>query len=273
MRKIKYKLLTFFLFLFITVGTSSAAVSAMSLDAIHFNTDEGYEVVIDDQADYLSPDQEAELSKVMIETGKYGNVVFITTDNSSYNTAEAYAVDYFEERYGDTSSGVVFIVDMDNREIYLMSEGNLRKSLTNSRCTSITDNTYRYATEAGGRNFYKCAYKTFEQVNKALTGKFIFTPMRFICAALLALIIAMLINYRIAKSYSKPAKASDKVLLNSMAYQINIANARAQKTNSTKTYSPRSSSSGSSGGHSGGGRSGGGGGHSGGGHSGGGHRI
>lgn len=266
MRKIHTKLLAFLLSLFILLIPATANVFAMSAGALTFNTNEGYEVIIDDQAGYLTDEQKTSLSQVMAEAGKYGNVVFVTTEDHSSSSTENFCVQYFESRYGTMSSGVVFAVDMDLHNIYLISEGNFRKSLSNSRCTSITDNTYIYATEAYGRDFYTCAYKTFEQINKALTGKIIFTPMRFICAALLAIVLAMIINYFRAKKYSTPSKAADSEVVSNIISQVNINNPHAVKIGSDRTYSPRSSSS-SSGGGGGGRLGGGGGGHSGGGHS------
>ena len=92
--------------------------------------------------------------------------------------------------------------------------------------------------------------------------------MLFRSSALLAIILALLINYFIVMFYSRSRKESDKAILGGIYSGVNITNPNAVFTSQSKRYSPPSSSSGS-GGSSGGG--GGGGGHSSGG--GGGHSI
>ena len=140
----------------------------------------------------------------------------------------------------------------------------MRKTITSGRCNSITDNTYIYATSGHGYDYYTCAYKTFEQVLTLLQGGKIAQPMKHICNLLLALTLAMLINYFIVMSFAHAKKPSNGELLSGLFTKIDIQNPSTHFTRQTKKYSPQSS------GNSGGGGSGGGGG---GGHSGGGHSI
>ena len=105
------------------------------------------------------------------------------------------------------------MIDRDLNEIYLYSAGDAYKTITSARATSITDNTYIYATASYGRDYYKCSYETMRQVLTLLEGRRIAEPMRYICSALLAIILALLINYFIVMFYSRSRKESDKAIL------------------------------------------------------------
>lgn len=112
-----------------------------------------------------------------------------------------------------------------------------------------------------------CAMKVYEQEYTLLQGRKIAQPMKYISNALLAVVIAVVINYIIVRVYSSKRKASTKSLMNGLFEYRAFNNCNVVFTHQTKTYSPRESSSGGSSGGGGGGGSSGGGGGSGGGHS------
>lgn len=228
------------------------------------NPKSGYSCYLDDDADFLTDEEEQSLMELMQQIAKYCNVAFATSTDHPYASAEGFAVNTFEQNFGTSSSGICFVIDRDCNEIYLISEGAMRKTITSGRCNSITDNTYIYATSGHGYDYYTCAYKTFEQVLTLLQGGKIAQPMKHICNLLLALILAMLINYFIVMSFAHAKKPSNGELLSGLFTKVDIKNPSTHFTRQTKKYSPQSS------GNSGGGGSGGGGG---GGHSGGGHSI
>jgi uncharacterized protein len=92
--------------------------------------------------------------------------------------------------------------------------------------------------------------------------------MRYISAALLALILGLLINYLILRAVTVPRTAGNHEVIDAAQVDFILRNPSSRLTNTSKVYSPIRSSGGG-----GGGRSGGGGGFSGGGGSGGGHRF
>lgn len=224
------------------------------------NRDTGYFVILEDDADLLDEEEETQLSSKMQEITAYGNAAFKSV---SYNdrSASYFADTYYHKLFG-TQSGTLFLIDMDNREIYIFSDGANYKTITASYANTITDNVYRYASKG---DYYSCAYKAFEQIGSLLSGRKIAQPMKYISNLLLALILAALINYFIVMTMSGTAKPSKKEILGAASTGFKFTDPYARKTHQTKTYSPQSSGS-SGGGHSGGG----GGGHSGGG---GGHRF
>lgn len=224
------------------------------------NDETGYEALIVDEAGLLSSSEEAKLLEEMEDITEYTNIAFVSVDEN-YSSTENLAMRLNEEYFGN-ESGVVFIIDMDNRYIWIDSMGGARKTITDDYAQTITDNVYSYASD---EDYYKCASKAFAQIYRLFEGQWIAQPMKYISNAFLAVAIALLINYFIVRMLSRASKASSRQIMGGIFTKVDINNARANFTHQTKRYSPQSSGS------SGGGRSGGGGG--GGGHSGGGHRF
>lgn len=228
--------------------------------------DSGYSMILYDEADFFDEQEEQLLTSQMKEIMQYCNVSVVTTTegSSSYSSTEDYAVACYEDWFSPGANGVIFVIDRCKDQIYLCSEGSSRKIITNGRASTITDNTYVYATSSHGYDYYTCASKTLEQVNTLMQGGRIAQPMRYICSALLSLILALLVNYFIVMFKSRSRRANIDQILEGAYSSVNVHNAHAAFVNQTRVYSPPSESSG--GGSSGGG-GGGGGGHSGGGHS------
>lgn len=221
------------------------------------NPETGYEVVIDDGADLLSEEEEEMLGGKMMEVTPYGSAAFVTVD-SNYSSAGSYAEDYFYDCFG-YGSGTLFLIDMDNREIYIYSDGAVYRTITKSYANTITDNIYTYASDA---EYFTCAYKAFEQIVTLLEGNRIAQPMKYASNAFLAVLLALLINYFVVMITSAAKKPGEKELLEATKHRCSLVNTEAVYTHTTKKYDPPSSSSSGGGGRSGGGGGGGGGGHS-----------
>lgn len=229
------------------------------------NPDTGYCIILEDDAQLLDRKEQEELAAAMRTVTAYGNAAFKSISANSYSAA-SFADDYYHGLFG-TESGTLFLIDMDNRELYLFSDGAIYRTIGKSYADTITDNVYRYASDG---DYYLCASRAFEQIGAVLAGEKIAQPMKYISNALLAFILAALLNYFLARSLSRSSKPGTGEILGSISTRFDFQNPRKILTSQTKVYDPPSSSS-SGGGHSGGGgRSGGGGGHSGGG---GGHRF
>lgn len=232
----------------------------------HLNAN-GNRLIIDDQAGYFSSSEVSSLQSLMEEITEYCNVAVVTTTNHNCRSTRDFAGTYFEDCFGSRTSGTIFVIDRYLNEIFLYSDGAARRTITDSKAYSITDNTYIYATRSHNYDYYTCSYKTMEQVLTLMRGHRIAEPMKYICSALLAIIVALIVNYIVLISVSRQKKADIKQILSGTFTNFRIHNAKARFTHQTKTYSPQSSGGGG-GGH-GGGHSGGGGHHGGGG----GHRI
>lgn len=223
-----------------------------------------YQVVLEDNADLLTDSEEEDLKEIMQKIAEYGNVALVTIDYNPNHNTERFAESYNEKLFGRNGDAVLFVIDMDERYIYIDSMGSMRKTISSAYANTITDNVYSYAS---AKNYYQCAYKAFDQMRILLEGRHIAQPMKYVSNALLAMIAAMIINFFAVSIFSKKHKPSKMELLSGIYHKAEVANPRATFVNQTKTYSPQSSGGGGGGG---GGHSGGGGG---GGHSGGGHRF
>ncbi|MDD6844433.1 MAG: TPM domain-containing protein [Clostridia bacterium] len=226
---------------------------------VYTNGETGYKVIIEDDAGLLTDNEKSRLAETMKDITPYGDVAFKSIDYNPYST-ETYIERYYNSIFG-TGSGTVFLIDMDNRNIWIYSDGSVYSTITTAYANVITDNVYTYASD---RDYFTCANKAFIQEATLLQGRRISQPMKYISNALLAIAIAILINYFIVRQTSRVRKASDNEIVNGVFANNAFNNVSVNFIRQTRTYSPRSSSSsGSSGGHSGGG--GGGGGHRGGG--------
>lgn len=243
-----------------TVNASSAESGSDAGSYIWQNPDTGYRTILEDDAGLLSEEELAQLSEEMQGITAYGNAAFKTL-SYNYQSTSRFAEDYYHELFGQ-QSGTLFLIDMGNREIYIFSDGSVYRTITSSYADTITDNVYRYAS---GQNYYLCASRAFEQMSTLLAGRKIAQPMKYISNALLALILASLINYFVIRALSRGQKPAASEILKASSTGFAFHNPQKHLASQKKVYSPPSSGGGS-GGHSGGG----GGGHSGGG---GGHRF
>ena len=227
------------------------------------NQETGYRVLLEDDAGLLTEEEIRLLALEMQDITAYGNVAF---KSISYNihSASSFARDYYHQQFS-SESGTLFLIDMDNREIYIFSDGSVYRTITSAYASTITDNVYRYASSA---DYYSCASQAFEQIRILLSGRRIAQPMKYISNALLALILASLINYFVVRIMSRSKEPSTGEILGAASTRFSFTDPKRYLTRQTKIYHPPSSGGGSHGG--------GGGGHSGGGHSsggGGGHRF
>lgn len=73
------------------------------------------------------------------------DVAIVTTDDAEGKTPREFADDYYDEMglgMGNGESGVLFLIDMDNREIYIATAGKMITYLTDDRIESILDMAY-----------------------------------------------------------------------------------------------------------------------------------
>lgn len=230
----------------------------------YVNPTTNYKALIEDNADLLTDSEREKLLSEMEKITTYGNAAF-NTINANNSTADSYASGYYHNKF-DNASGTLFLIDMDNRKVYVFSDGDIYKTVTKTYANVITDNVYTYASN---QDYYTCASKVFSQVYDLLEGRKIAQPMKYISNALLAIVLALMFNYIVVRVYAGKKTPSRKQLLEGIFHEKKLSNVNAVFTNETKRYDPIESSSGGGGGHSGGG-GGGGGGHSsggGGGHS------
>ncbi|MCR4764092.1 MAG: TPM domain-containing protein [Lachnospiraceae bacterium] len=222
-----------------------------------------YDVYIADYADLLTVEEENELYDVMVEGTDSGNMVFMTIDDSAGYVSK----DYIEMIYQTTDTlrdtdAVIYLIDMDNRMLWITGYEALKKLVTPDYANLITDNVYRYA-ESG--DYASCAITGYRQIVQRVKGSRVSGALRSVGNLCIAVIAAEVLCFAFAYVSSASRKAKDKEILDHVEQIINIQNPSVKKTGSKRIYDPpKSSSSSGGGGRSGGGGggfSGGGGGH------------
>ncbi len=222
-----------------------------------------YSVVIQDDAGLLSDAEETELREKMQALSENGNMIFLTADSNPFYSAQNYAEDYYYSHFGN-DNGALFLIDMDTRMIYLVTDGELYDKIPEGKCTLITDNIFEYAREG---DYGRCAIECFRQVGTVIGGGRIDNSMQLITNGLLALMASFFIMFIVVKGLmaGKTVRMSEMTEAARTSFQATTPDAVC--TGTTKRYSPRAKSGGSGGGGGGGfsggsGFSGGGGGHS-----------
>ncbi len=220
---------------------------------------------INDQADLLSDTEEEDLYEIMKYALDYGNMVFITiTDSMGYNSS-----DYIEMLYQTSpqlkgTNAVIYMIDMDNRMLWITGYGTLKKNISPDYANLITDNVYKYASD---EQYGRCAIEGYKQIVTRISGVRISGPLRTAGNFSIALIAATVICFLIAYITSSSRKAGSADIVANIEKRINLSNPNVAHTTTQRIYDPPSSSSGSSGGSrsfgggGGGGFHGGGGGH------------
>lgn len=242
-------------------------IFAMPITTLAAEPETEYEVIYDDRANLISTEEKQEVVDVMSQMTKDCNVIFYTTDEVSFYSAEEKCESYVEDLYDSskTTPVVMFMIDMDNRELYIYCTGKIHKVIQNAEALTITDNVYRYASRA---DYAGCAKEAFLQCYQLVNGYQIRRPMKFINNLLMALFLGFLGNFLVLKMarafYVRSFNVNHDMVARNTSMSVKT------ETKHIRTYHYTESDDSGSGGFSSGGFSsggGGGGGSSGGGHS------
>ena len=178
----------------VLVSLTALPVHADDSFFLYTNPQTGYSVYIDDSEDLLTDSEEAQLVEDMKPITEYGNAGFVSCENYDYSTA-SYSARRYSSLFG-SESGTLLVIDMGMREFYIKNDGAISKVITNAYSNTISDNIYRYASSG---DYYLFAATCYAQIYTLLAGGKVAQPMRYISAALLALILGILVNYLILR--------------------------------------------------------------------------
>ncbi|NLO36013.1 MAG: hypothetical protein GX112_06650 [Clostridiaceae bacterium] len=100
-----------------------------------------------DLADVFSDEQVSQLAGEADQLGQaYGmDIVIVTTADAQGKSARDFADDFFDEQgygVGADYSGILFLIDYDNREAYISTSGEGIRYLTDQRIESVLDAAY-----------------------------------------------------------------------------------------------------------------------------------
>ena len=110
--------------------------------------------LVDDLADLFTDAEEAELAATAASLGSQYqmDIVLVTTNDTGGLSARDYADDYFDYNgygMGGERNGILFLMDFDNREIYISTSGSSIRYLTDQRISGILDDVYEGGMGSG----------------------------------------------------------------------------------------------------------------------------
>lgn len=164
-----------------------------------------------DEAGLLTEGQVGELEEtIAVLRTDYPDLdfVFVTTDDTGGKDTQTYADDYYDaHRFGVGSdrSGILFLIDMDNRNLGISTTGKGIRYLTDSRIESLFDKAYPdvkngdyfAAAEAflsGAENYVKAGISGNQYNYDTDTGKVsrykTLTPTEIVFSVLIAVAVA-----------------------------------------------------------------------------------
>lgn len=181
------KFLPFLLILALLLSGTATAETAR-----YTNEETGYTAVIDDSASLLDTAEYDGVMESMKAITQYCDVGFYTYNGGS----REYVMTKAETWGKSTFSGdfTMFIIDMSTRQLAVGSTDNIRKTITQAKSYTITDNVYSYASR---KEYARCAETAFNQMYRILKGEKVTGSMRYISNALLAVLAAILLAYLI----------------------------------------------------------------------------
>lgn len=106
-----------------------------------------YENIIDDSADLFTDSEEIEIQTAIEEFSaeKDFSLAVVTTSYTSGVSSEEYADDYYDyliDNEGWQEDGLLFLIDMDNRNVWISTCGNCILAYSDSEIDSIIDSGY-----------------------------------------------------------------------------------------------------------------------------------
>lgn len=127
---------------------------------------ERYEDVYD-LADLFTDEEEEQLSRqaqALSEEMKMEAVIVTAGENS--DSAQVFADGFYQEGNfgtGSDHSGILFLIDMENRELYISTSGAMIRYMTDSRINDVLDDVYHYASDS---DYYGAAWAFLTDTEK-----------------------------------------------------------------------------------------------------------
>jgi uncharacterized protein len=231
-----------------------------------------------DYAELFSPDELAQLQTIVdTHTANYGSDLGIVTitDNGG-KSPQAYADDFYDQN-GFGNDGMLLLIDMESRELYISTKGSMIDILNDDRINDLLDLMYTYVSD---KAYFAAMQRTIEKAETYMesgpvSGQYreevqprSLTPGWIVISILIGAGIGGLVVLIIYKQYKKAYKPVPYDYRKEANLSLNTTLDNLIDTHTTSRYIPpdndsfgssggrsstHSSSSGSS--HGGGGRS------------------
>lgn len=229
-----------------------------------------------DQAGLFSPGEVQRLEERLAEAGAQlkADLVVATTDDAQGKATRLYAADFYDQGgfgVGRDYSGVILLIDMENREAAVVSTGKMIDLLTDQRIESILDDVF---DALGDGDYAQAAHNYVDAVLRwsaqgvpedghrydTETGKITYPkrlrPTEVVIAALLAAAAGAAACWGVARSYRQEGPAQPPYNFRSQAVSnLTAKGDRFLHQTVTTRHIPRTPPPSSGGGSGGGGSS------------------
>ncbi len=150
----------------------SVILSLFILFLLGINAFASFNIMIDDSAFLFTEDESAEIISFANGFAESNNfsVAVVTTDDAMGKTASEYADDYYDDLIfngGWSEDGMLFLIDMDNREVYVSCAGLCIDEYTDYELNSIIDSGYSYVVNG---DYADCIVAMIEEAEKLALG-------------------------------------------------------------------------------------------------------
>ena len=192
------------------------------------------------------------------------DIVIVTTDDVNGKSSRDYADDFFDyEGYGlgNDYSGVLLLINMDDREVYISTSGKGERYFTDDRIESILDNVYRYLSDGqyfdGAEEFLS---NTEKYLNKGIpsnqytvdeNGNIVLSTQEIMkrigIAILISLGISSVVCAVVVATYKKPAALPEETYVDKNSITFTKRSDRFISTHTTSRKIPKDNGGSSSG--------------------------
>lgn len=115
------------------------------------------EKAVYDQAALLTAEEITSLNELSesYRTEWEMNLLIVTSNDTEGKTTEAYADDFYDSCFQEEGEedGILYLIDMEHRTIYISTSGRAIRYLTDQRLERLLDDAYGYAAEG---DYYGC---------------------------------------------------------------------------------------------------------------------
>lgn len=191
-----------------------------------------------DNGGLLEPEEREELEKKLTSFREEWqmDLGILTVSEAGRKTTEQIADDFYDEQgmgVGQSYSGALFVIDMDNREIYISTLGEMGHFLTDERIESVLDDAYPYVS-AG--DYKGCAGAAVDGISHYMRAEIpagqyddiredyhpSLRPSEILFALIVSAVVALIPCVRTVSSYKM--KKEQKLAVNSvLSYRENRA--------------------------------------------------
>ena len=119
-----------------------------------------------DFADLYTDEEEKNLYSAVYDYTQRRNLdLVIVTINDNFESTQEYADDFYDYNnfgYGTDRDGLLFLVDMENRYVYISATGGAMTLYPDNECDMITEQVYTYFSD---QNYYDGTYQMIKTLD------------------------------------------------------------------------------------------------------------